>query len=136
MIGENASEQPKYVVRFFCEWGAGCLWLGNDAAYDDFGVGPCDSERPCPLPLSADMLNRCRGLDEWHATSLNWDSPVQPGPWRQEECDQFNAAVIELVADLQSELGPDFEVINKQQPMVEDPDLDAYLAEPTGFRRK
>ena len=64
------------------------------------------------------------------------DSTVQPGPWRQAECDRFNADVGEMVADLSRELGSEFKVINRQQPMVEDPDLDAYLADPKWYRRK
>jgi hypothetical protein len=128
-------ESAKYVIRFACEWGAGCLWPGNDAAYKDFDLGPYDLHDPCPLPLSKATLKRCRELDIWHRTSLNTDSTVQPGPWRQAECEQFNRAVAELVADLQSELGTSFQVINKQVPLVEDPDLDAYLANPSSFRR-
>jgi hypothetical protein len=75
-------------------------------------------------------------LAEWHDTSLNWDYPPDPGPWRQQECDRFNTAVAELLADIRRELGPTFRVIVRQQPCVEDPDLDAYLADPKGFRRK
>lgn len=131
-----SQEQPKYVVRFGCEWGAGCLWPGNDAAYEAFDLGPYDIRDPCPLPLSQTTLQRCRELDMWHHNSLNLDSTVQPGPWRQAECDRFNTAVTELVADLQNELGPTFQVVNQQALLAEDPDLDAYLADPSGFRRK
>ncbi len=127
--------EAKYVIRFLCEWGAGCLWPGNDAAYRDFDLGPYDLHEPCPLPLSVGMLGRCRDLDRWHRTSLNLDCTVQPGPWRQAECDRFNAAVEELVTELRQELGPVFEVINRQPQASEDPDLDAYLADPIGFRR-
>ncbi|HKB41225.1 MAG TPA: hypothetical protein VKD72_32665 [Gemmataceae bacterium] len=42
----------------------------------------------------------------------------------------------ELVADIRRELGSDFEMINRQQEIREDPDLDAYLADPIGFRRR
>jgi hypothetical protein len=72
----------------------------------------------------------------WHRASLNWDYPPDPGPWRQPECDRFNAAAAKLLTDIRVELGPTFEVINRQDKMVEDPDLDAYLADPKGFRGK
>src|SRR5262249_37520910 len=101
-----AQEPAKYVIRFACEWGAGCLWPGNDAACDAFDLGPYDLHNPCPLPLSPTILQRCREFDTWHRTSLNLDAADQPGPWRQGECDRFNTAVTEMVADLQSELGP------------------------------
>jgi hypothetical protein len=128
-------EEATYLLHFFCEWGAGCLWPGNDAAYRDFDLGPYDVLEPCPLPLSADTLRRCRELDEWHRGSLNWDYPPDPGPWRQPECARFNAAVETLLADIRVELGPRFEVIDRQAKMVEDPDLDVHLADSKGFRR-
>jgi hypothetical protein len=126
----------KYLLRFFCEWGAGCLWPGNDAARQDFDLGPYDLLDPCPLSLSAGVIRRCRELGEWHSSSLNWDYPPDPGPWRQPECERFNVAVADLLAALRRELGPEFEVIDAQGELAEDKDLDAYLADPKGFRRE
>jgi hypothetical protein len=128
-------EQAKYVLRFFFEWGGGCLWPGNDASYRELELGPYDVLNPCPLPLSAETLERCRRMGEWHDTSLNWDCPPDPGPWRQSECDRFNVAVGELLAEIQRQLGSEFEVIDRQLRHAEDPDLDAYLADPKRFRR-
>jgi hypothetical protein len=130
------AEHPKYVLRFFLEWGGGCLWPGNDMAYRELGLGPYDLLEPSPLTLSAATLERCRLMAAWHDTSLNWDYPPDPGPWRQPECERFNAAVAELLADIRQELGPEFEVIDRQTLCAEDPDLDAYLTDPNGFRRK
>ncbi len=114
----------KYVIHFYCESGAGCLWTGNDAGYRDLGMGPSDLLDPCPLPLSAAVLRRCHELVDWHCTSLNWDYPPDPGPWRQPECDQFNAAVADLLAAIRMELGPEYDVIDRLGAMTEDPDLD------------
>lgn len=130
------AEQPKYILRFFVEWRGGCLWAGNDAARRDLEYGPYDLQDPCRLPLAAATLDRCRKIAEWHDRSLNWQSPPDPGPWRQPECDSFNAAVTALIADIGRELPPEFEVSDEQVPCVEDPDLDAYLADPKGFRRR
>jgi hypothetical protein len=127
---------PMYKLRFFFECGGGCLWPGNDAANRDFELGPYDVLDPCPLPLSAATLERCRRVAEWHDASLNWDYPPDPGPWRQPECDRFNEAVRHLLATIRAELGEQFEVINRQPEAVEDPDLDAYLADPAKFRRR
>jgi hypothetical protein len=124
----------KYVLRFFCEWGNGCLWPENDVMHEDPDLGPYDCREPCPLPLSAEILRRCWELRQWHDGSLNWDYPPDPGPWRQEECERFNAAVFQLLDDLRRELGPEYLVLNQQRPLAEDPDLDAYLADPVGFR--
>jgi hypothetical protein len=131
---ETLSEHPKYVLRFFFEWHGGCLWPGNEAAYRNFELGPLDLE-PTRLPLSAQTVQRCAEMAAWHDTSLNWDYPPHPGPWRQSECDQFNAAVRVLLIDIKQELGPDFEIVSQQGELNEDPDLDRYLADPNRFRR-
>lgn len=125
----------KYKLRFFFEWGGGCLWPGNDVATSAFGDGPLDTSETT-LPLSAETLRRCRELAEWYDTSLNQTYPPDPGPWRQPECDRFNEAVKHLLGTILAELGDQFEVINRQSEAVEDPDLDAYLADPTGFHRR
>jgi hypothetical protein len=80
----------KYVLRFVFEWVGGCLWPGDAAAYRELDLGPYDVFDPCPLPLSAATLARCRRQAEWHDTSLNREYPPDPGPWRQPECDRFN----------------------------------------------
>jgi len=117
-------------IRFFCEWGGGALWPA-DPASGRFEAGPLDDQ----LPLSAETRRRLEALCAWHDTSLNWDYPPDPGPWRQAECDRFNAAAAALVHRLRAELGPLYEVIDAQPRLCEDPDLDAYLADPPGFRR-
>lgn len=123
-----------YELRFFIEWGCGCLWPGDDACREAFDLGPYDVLEPCPLPLSPEVLGRCRGLSEWHDASLHWDYPPDPGPWRQPECDRFNAAAAQLLADIRRDLGSAFHVSDCQSPCFEDPELDAYLADPKGFR--
>jgi hypothetical protein len=128
--------EAKYLLRFFFEWGGGCLWAGNGATFRDLGYGPLDQIIPTSLPLSAKTLERCTKLGEWHDTALNQDYPPDPRPWRQTECDRFNAAARELLSDIRTELGAEYKVIDQQRPIVEDPDLDAYLANPKGFRRR
>ena len=124
----------KYLLRFFFD--GGCLWPGNDAAHQDFDLGPYDTFEPCPLPLSTSTLECCQRLNTWYDTTLNQDYPPDPSPWRQPECDRFNAAVIELLASVRHELGSAFEVVNEQASLSEDPDLDSYLANPRGFKRR
>ena len=123
-----------YQLRFFFDWGAGCLWAGDKATTDRFGYGPLESP-PSPLPISDSLLTQCEALSRWHDTALNWEYPPDPGPWRQDECDRFNLAVRALLEELRRCLQPDFEILDQQPRMEEDPDLDAYLANPSGFRR-
>jgi hypothetical protein len=127
---------PKYRIHFLIEWGGGCLWPGNEAAGKDFGLGPYDLLEPCPLPLSEEVCRYCKELAAWHDAALNWDYPPDPGPWRQQECDRFNAAGSELLTAIRKELGAAFEVIEAEWKVTEDRDLDAYQADPRAFRRK
>ncbi|HEY2840770.1 MAG TPA: hypothetical protein VGJ26_16555 [Pirellulales bacterium] len=128
------TERQKYVLHYYFEWTGGCLWSGCDASSRDFGVGPLD-EADFQLPLSSEIRQRCQELGEWHDTALNWDYPPDPGPWRQPECDRFNSAARALLADLRQELGEQFEIIDKQDELVEDPNLDAFLKNPDWVRR-
>ena len=72
-------------------------------------------------------------MAKWYDLSLNWAEPQYPGPWRQSECDRFNAAAESVLADIRRELGEEFDVSGENW-VTEDPDLDVYLSDP-GFRR-
>lgn len=129
----EGNERPRYVLRFWFEWATEtAFWPANDAAREHFGIGPIMPER---LPLSEPTQHQVRQLATWHDTALNWEYPPDPGPWRQEECDRFNAAVTALYATVVRELGDAYDVINVQPEEREDPDLDAYLRDPKGFKR-
>ena len=126
------SLEPTYRLRFFFDWRADCLWSDNDAARARFDY-PVD---PADLPLSLATRDEMGRVCGWHDTSLNWDYPPDPGPWREEECARFNAAARALLAAIRAELRPDYEIVDEFRDVHEDPDLDAYLADPKGFRRQ
>ncbi|HEX8318556.1 hypothetical protein [Longimicrobium sp.] len=88
------------------EWRGGTLWCGNDAARDEFDVGPIEDE----LPLTDATRQRLEELSDWHDTALNWDDPGGPGLWPPEEYDKFHQAAVEILGTIRSELGPDFRV--------------------------
>lgn len=124
--------KPHYVIRLFFDTGSGtCFWPGNDDTQERFGMYIL----PENLPLSDKTIKRADEIVDWQTTSLNWDYPPDPGPWRQDECDRFNQAVKELLEVVRKELGDQFEIINRFQEIHEDPDLDAYLQDPKGFKR-
>jgi hypothetical protein len=122
----------KYVLRYWFEWGGPILWPADDATRDALGY-PVDVAL---LPLSACTVARIDELIAWHDTALNQEYPSDPGPWRQEECDRFNAAARDLLAVIQSELGLAFAIIDAFVPEREDPDLGDYQCDRKGFKRR
>lgn len=130
---EHGVERPKYVLHFWFEWRSGtAFWPTNDTAFERFGVGEILPEE---LPLTPETQRRVVEVAEWHDGSLNWEYPSDPGPWREEECARFNAAVRELYTTVVRELGDPYEVIFAADELHEDPDLGEYLRDPKGFRR-
>lgn len=100
--------QPaRYRIRLMFEWGCGALWCGNQAALDRFDVGPIEDR----LPLTARTRERLDEMGVWHDQSLNWEYPPDPGPWTPDEEARFAAAAQVLLATIQEELGPEFEVV-------------------------
>lgn len=104
--------QNLYTIRLMFEWGGGCIWCGNDAALERFGVGPIEER----LSLSEETLRELGILSTWHDKALNWDYPPDPSPWSQEEFEDFEAAALAMRAKLQTELGVCFEVIYEPVP--------------------
>jgi hypothetical protein len=132
-IAHNSSQQSvnaKFV--FFYDWGCDSpFWCGNDVARAKFDVGSIEPEA---LGLSTQTSERIRALAQWHDTALNWTYPSAPSPWRQQECERFNAAVDSLLETVRAELSEEYELIDRQWRASEDLDLDQYLADPEGFR--
>ena len=122
-----------YQIRFSYDWHCGSpFWCGNDAAIAKFGDYLIAPEA---LGLQPQTCERVLALSDWHDTALNWASPGDPGPWRQTECDRFNAAVEALLETIRAELSDEYELLDQQLRWSEDPDLDRYLADPDSFRR-
>jgi hypothetical protein len=113
-------------VRFFFDWGAGtALWADGAGAVDLAGV-----------PVSDRLRQELGDLAAEYDTALNWDYPPDPGPWREARCAAFNARVRAVLERLRAELGPAWAVVDEYADLHEDPDLDRYLADPAGFRRR
>ncbi len=123
--------KPCYIIRYWFEWHGPCFWSKNASARERFGY-PIEPEA---LPLRPETVKSAYELVDWHDQALNWDYPPDPGPWRQDECDRFNRAAKEFLETVREELGEDFEIIDGFVEVKEDPDLDAYLRNPKGFKR-
>ena len=119
-------------ARFFFDAGSGAvLWMRSDEDQRRWGH-PVDAAL---LPISQPLRDELQRLIGWYDTSLNWNYPPDPGPWREPECLRFNRAVHSALSQLREELGPQWNVVDEFNEVHEDPDLDRYLANPRGFRR-
>ena len=119
-------------ARFFFDAGSGgVLWTMTPEDRDAYGY-LVDLDR---LPISQVLRDELESLVARYDTSLNWDYPPDPGPWREAECLQFNEAVRQTLGRLRAELGPTWQVYDEFYELHEDPDLDRYLANPSGFVR-
>ena len=84
---------------------------------------------PARLVLSEATLSLIAQLDCAHATYLNPLYPPDPSLWSQDLCDWFNANVEKLLGMLHQALGADYTILDEQARYVDDPRLDAYLAQ-------
>ena len=99
----------KYKIRFFFEWGGYCLWGANDEARNKYG-SPIE---PSELPLSKETLENIKKMERWHHTALDWNDPGGPSPWTREEHEKFGRGAKTLLEKIISELGEDYEIIDK-----------------------
>ncbi|WP_109280558.1 hypothetical protein [Streptomyces orinoci] len=119
-------------ARFFFDAGSGIvLWAATPETKEVWGY-PIELDR---LPISHGLRDNLARLIARYDTSLNWDYPPHPGPWREAECQDFNEAVHQALDRLRTELGPAWQIYDEFYPLHEDPDLDRYLADPAGFVR-
>lgn len=116
----------KTVLRFFFDYGAGgCLWAGDAKALAELGPGPVD----IGLALSKPAQDLRDQLDFMHSGYLNPLYPPDPSLWTQALCDRFNSRVETLLALLHHELGPEYDIQDRQPRYSQDPCLAAYLAD-------
>jgi hypothetical protein len=119
----------EYVIRVWFEWGGESLWSGDEITKARFGYS-IDPER---LPLTEETKAKAIELGRWHDTRLNWSIPTAPFLWKQAECERFNQEYREFFEALISELGDDFEIIDAQGVIQEDPDLAEWLEDPDAY---
>lgn len=115
---------PTYRLRFLFDYGCdGCLWSGNDAAYERFGVGVLDGtvydlqgniiQEP-RIRLPEVLRSKVIELGALYDSSLNWNSPAEPEPsWTREKSADFDLRSKELYHEIRAFLGDDYELINE-----------------------
>lgn len=91
------------MLRFFFEYGVDTV-LWPDQVDSPLGY-PCDSRR---LPVSDVARVEIGRLAAWYQSSLDWDDPMAPSPWRAQEREEFNTQARSLLDRLRSELPADW----------------------------
>ncbi|MBY4730331.1 hypothetical protein [Cupriavidus pauculus] len=94
----------KYRLRLMFEWRGGCIWAGDDATRNTYGIGPIEDL----LPLADETRRKLAEMTAWHDLSLNWEYPPDAGPWDAHEYERFEATAIVMRDRLQQELGDRF----------------------------
>jgi hypothetical protein len=120
-----------FQARFFHDWSGGWLWAASDETRRAFGYG-IDHHG---IGLSPELASELDRLASRHDSSLNRSDPDCPSPWRQAECDAFNADVGSAFRRLVTELWGSWQLVDESRQLLEDPDLDRYLRNPAAFRR-
>ena len=116
----------KRKLQFAFDYGAeSCFWNGM-VCYTN----------PEDLGLSEATLSEMERLCEEFTHSLNWAYPPDPGPYREERCAAFNRDALALYHRIVAEIGDRYEIIDLHKELHEDPDLDEYLKDPKGFKRR
>ena len=119
-------------ARFSFDAGSGtALWVTSPEGRERRGYA-VDLRR---LPISQALRDDLTSLIAQYDTSLNWDYPPDPGPWREPQCLRFNHAVHQSIERLRAELGPAWQIHDAFNELHEDPDLDRYLADRARFTR-
>lgn len=99
-------EEPEYHLALMFEWGGGCLWCLNDAARQQFNVGPIEKEVGLPIKI----IEQMQKLTEWHDSALNWEHPLDPGPWQRAEYEAFDIAALEMLKEVKICLGAKYRI--------------------------
>lgn len=97
----------KYTIHYWFEWGGQCLWGIGSETQEKFGYAINAEE----LPLSSKTIEQLKELGEWHDTALNWDDPLSPSPWSEEEHLRFERVARDLLDTIHKELGDEFDVL-------------------------
>ncbi|WP_028516128.1 hypothetical protein [Ruminococcus flavefaciens] len=94
----------KYTLKYFFDWCSGSpLW-------DNKGIVSLEK-----LPLSSELKQFLYDLSKEYDKALNWDEPLAPLLWSDEEKENFYQKAHEGHRRLQEELGDDYDIIYSEE---------------------
>lgn len=105
----------KYILKYWFEHGGTCLWSVNAHAKKTFNYAISNEK----LPISKKLADELYALETEYHGYLDWDYPPNPSPWTSNQKSDFKNRANETCLKLVSELGTDFEIINKIDRCVE-----------------
>ena len=128
-----AHERP--TLTFCFDYGGrSCLWKrDNDTAPQAVGTYIA---KPAALGLSAATLTEMLRLCHEFSDSINWTNSHDPVLYREERCAAFNRDALALYDRIVAEISDRYDIVDMHEELHEDPDLDEYLKDPKGFKRK
>ena len=92
-----------YELEYWFEHGGFCLWSNNNETREKYGYAVDFRD----LPISNQLINELKTLENEYGTILNWDEPNGPLLWNNEKKQDFvNRATVvydKLTAELQDE---------------------------------
>ncbi|MDE6767523.1 MAG: hypothetical protein K2J35_04955, partial [Eubacterium sp.] len=74
-----------YKLRFFCDYGGGCIWSDNDKAVNEFGV-MVNSDT---LPISDNLKEKIKELENAFQESIDWNDPSSSLIWNDIQKQDF-----------------------------------------------
>ena len=105
----------KYYLSFWFEHGGFCIWGMNDQEKQKYGYPIANNK----LPILTELIKELNDLEEQYSIYLNWEYPLDPSPWTNEQKECFLQRVNEAYRRLKEELGLGFEIENQLHQCVE-----------------
>ena len=115
--------KEKIVLRFFIEYGAGCLWPGNDEARK-YNLG-CFNEaiydlegnvlEEATITLPEQIEKENNRLIELYWESFNQENPTGPSLWDEKQWTNFYRQTKDLYKEVCKFLGSEIAVIYEQE---------------------
>ncbi|MER8161877.1 hypothetical protein [Streptomyces sp. NPDC094472] len=101
-----------YHLRFIFEAGVPHTPLWPDNVDSPYGY-PCELER---LPISPATRTELARLCEWYQTSIDWEYPPDPSPWREERWELFRQQADAALESVRHELGGGWRIEDRRRP--------------------
>lgn len=135
-VTEPGQPEPLYEGYFDVEFGVGAVvWIYDSDIQPQWGnlVRLDDPEEG--LPISEGLRQETERLGSWYENSLGGEGePLSP--WRQDECDRFNADALAAFYRVRDEIAPTWVIECMLSLKYEDPRLDRELAEIAECRQR